>query len=133
MTDETDHLREIVSYASGIGAGTLQRLEGAGLSTLATILANLRDNLAAADAGARLAVLDTWRPIESAPKDGTEVLLWTMIVDVDMGPWRLAGRCTNHKHWWTTVGSIALEPSHWMPLPEPPDACAADYRKERQL
>lgn len=54
-----------------------------------------------------------WKEIESAPKDGTPVLLW-----VENG-------CTIAEFWppaWysETGAVIESEPTHWMPLPEPP-------------
>ncbi|WP_427916320.1 DUF551 domain-containing protein [Stenotrophomonas maltophilia] len=60
----------------------------------------------------------TWKPISSAPRDGTEVLLWDG-----------SGQAVCHwdgKHWaliytgWHAVDSQFDDPTHWMPLPEPP-------------
>lgn len=63
-----------------------------------------------------------WRPIASAPKNGTWLLLWndnTMFV----GFWQaLRG---SRSGWMLTEPAEALldsrfQPTHWMPLPEPP-------------
>ena len=53
-----------------------------------------------------------WLPIEIAPKDGTEILAYAdnkiMVLYWDRGFWL-----------W---GAIAIhDPTHWMPLPEPPN------------
>lgn len=69
-----------------------------------------------------------WRPIESAPKDGTRILLWVenWIVaswgwpvpgPADAGEWQIANGAT-----WPHEGPYA--PTHWMPLPPPPQGCA---------
>jgi hypothetical protein len=47
-----------------------------------------------------------WQPIETAPRDGTRVLLW------DGGPEAYIG-------YWSGDSWISY-PSHWMPLPDPP-------------
>jgi hypothetical protein len=48
-----------------------------------------------------------WRPIESAPKDGTRVLLWD-------------GR-RQHVDWWNHGWWNTSRPTHWQPLPPPPE------------
>lgn len=69
-----------------------------------------------------------WLPIETAPKDGTRVLLWSLDADPalmpvigeydDDGPepWGAA--------WWqdptTDHFPIDADPTHWLPLPGPP-------------
>jgi hypothetical protein len=72
-----------------------------------------------------------WRPIDTAPKDGSEVMLWSRYqTNPVIGEW-----CKNR--WWASVdGSRVIEsqtdfgtdylsvevPSHWRPLPTPPAA-----------
>jgi len=64
-----------------------------------------------------------WQPIETAPKDGTII-----IVRGGVAYWR---ERTSHwdgaAGWWTIAGfdwpgrPIQWEVTHWMPLPEPPE------------
>jgi hypothetical protein len=65
--------------------------------------------------------LTGWRDIESAPKDGSEVLCF-------VGPGYVGGvimlRWEMHDgHWaWNDWDYDTWEPTHWMPLPTPPEA-----------
>ena len=71
-----------------------------------------------------------WRPIDTAPKDGTFVLLWVPYEDVPV-----VGRFKGDRWVFSTAhytvdcmaycyGGSAVgngdEPSHWMHLPPPP-------------
>ena len=56
-----------------------------------------------------------WQPIETAPRDGTHVLLATPKGRIADGFWSL-----NYKVWsWPYV---MVEPTHWMPLLDRPGA-----------
>ena len=70
----------------------------------------------------------TWQPIKTAPRDGTPVLIWSPDAsahgislaqfiefegDPDDGGWQ--------DFWSDTSVIIDAEPTHWMPLPEPPE------------
>lgn len=59
-----------------------------------------------------------WRPIETAPKDGTDILIWSR-AGREIGKY-LAGREAWLGH--GDNGSGWRTPTHWQPLPEPPDA-----------
>ena len=67
---------------------------------------------------AALLAATTWRPIETAPKDGTEVLL-----NCD-GYFQIGSWCYDESEPARTVwacGSFMLHgPTHWMPIPKPP-------------
>lgn len=61
----------------------------------------------------------TWYPIETAPKDGTFVLL-TNERDFSVAKYGML-RCGSPA--WIVQGTcleMTPEPTHWMPLPEPP-------------
>jgi hypothetical protein len=67
-----------------------------------------------------------WRPIETAPKDGTEILL-AHATWVDTGYWAVNINGDGCDGWtcewvasWGYEEYALVSPSHWMPLPEPP-------------
>ena len=69
----------------------------------------------------------TWQPIETAPRDETPVLLFYAPSETYGRPasggiiegWYFSSPKQIDDGWETIVGSIG-EPTHWMPLPEPP-------------
>lgn len=83
--------------------------------------------------------MDDWQPIDSAPKDGTSVLIYWPNYNYDgfdqrpqsvmaIGRWKENDRLENSPGYfsdtteWDDYGLAQPEyaPSHWMPLPEPP-------------
>ena len=55
-----------------------------------------------------------WRPIETAPKDDTEVLVLCEDGGILIG-------CHCGVKWWIEQTRFEeRKPTHWMPLPEPP-------------
>ena len=74
-----------------------------------------------------------WQPISTAPKDGTMVLLaeidpdepetlWDKYGHIDIGCWERSERdpAFTVEGWASNYGRID-DPTHWMPLPAPPD------------
>lgn len=59
-----------------------------------------------------------WQPIETAPKDGTEVLLCGPLRD-GSGHYRDVSRFYMIR-WPVEWMANCLPPTHWMPLPPPP-------------
>ena len=69
----------------------------------------------------------TWQPIETAPKDGTQILAYWPAPDYapdapcTCNTWRSQGTIDN----WVTPYEESrpeLGPTHWMPLPDAPEA-----------
>ena len=62
-----------------------------------------------------------WQPIETAPKDGTRI-----IVSKINGPvwcdvkWEKMKRVPDR--WASFICRLPFEPTHWMPTPEPPSS-----------
>jgi hypothetical protein len=83
-----------------------------------------------------------WRPIKSAPKDGTEVLALlpdgTRTIAAWMTPTEMHGTGAlgpdpwdepydDSPRWWEHFGAeMEVEPTHWQPLPPPPEPDHAD-------
>lgn len=65
-----------------------------------------------------------WQPIETAPKDGTRILLWGVGDEgPNVGSWAESVYLNNSHGWiiyYARSDTIQLNPSHWVPLPEPP-------------
>ena len=59
----------------------------------------------------------TWQPIETAPKDGTETLLWEKGFEV----YAVGYFCELAEKWVVFGTHWNWQPTHWMPLPEPPE------------
>ena len=62
--------------------------------------------------------MSEWQPIETAPKDGSDVLVWWP--DWMAQPIRVAHYEQRHDIWLTGRDSAAQPPTHWMPLPAAP-------------
>ena len=69
-----------------------------------------------------------WQPIETAPKDGTSCLVVAGDGNVGEASW-----CgpdgwwwinTHLEHWADSIDFRHGEPTHWMPLPDPPKTSA---------
>ncbi len=65
-----------------------------------------------------------WRPIETAPKDGTRVLVWRPresgdhIAHAGVDHWRDDNAGGGSGSWYRS--RRYQQPTHWMPLPTPP-------------
>lgn len=61
--------------------------------------------------------MNEWQPIETAPKDGTDILGWDggdiTVCRFSRGSWELSVT-----GWYAEDSDF--DPTHWMNLPEPP-------------
>lgn len=72
-----------------------------------------------------------WQPIETAPKDGTEIILYNGN-DISIGYFASCGYDNDDRYQWIVFDADIFPgmlngwpnnehgPTHWMPLPEPP-------------
>lgn len=63
-----------------------------------------------------------WQPIETAPKDGTHFYSYFQDVEEVVCPYDITywGKLS-YGNGWITMGGESF-PSHWMPLPDAPNA-----------
>jgi len=86
-------------------------------------------------------LMSQWQPIETAPKDGTEILLYNEEGNIESGNWVEAEPdgtdCMGSDAGWMSFSGLTFPgrsfgnpdyftkqqapPTHWMPLPEPPE------------
>lgn len=61
--------------------------------------------------------MSKWQPIETAPKDGTNILVYSESIG-RMIAWY---KFNNYPFGdWFNLRFDIISPTHWMPLPEPP-------------
>ena len=59
--------------------------------------------------------MSAWQPIATAPKDKIRILVYEKhYSDISIAYWASEG------YWLCLVEGQKIEPTHWMPLPEPP-------------
>ena len=67
-----------------------------------------------------------WHPIENAPNDLDQIILYC-------GEFTCIGRWNEYYKEWEDdqgIGKLRIQPSHWMPIPEPPkEKLDEDYYK----
>ena len=59
----------------------------------------------------------TWQPIETAPRDGTEILIW----EKEFEAFSVGCFLGDEPFWYGFTYKDRVNPTHWMPLPEPPE------------
>ncbi len=64
-----------------------------------------------------------WQPIATAPKDADKILLYSAEEGFDCGYWEESVWLPKGGAWIIYLArsdTAILNPTHWMPLPEPP-------------
>lgn len=62
-----------------------------------------------------------WQPIETAPKDGTSLMVWCADREIVTLAFWLEGNDVRKGYWSGHYETITPdEPTHWQPLPQPP-------------
>lgn len=72
--------------------------------------------------GAGMVIEQGWQPIETAPRDDTQVLVWSKPEDGFSHVQRRIDRWRNG-NWYHS--RLAMPPTHWRPLPAPPAMLSA--------
>lgn len=58
-----------------------------------------------------------WQPIETAPRDGTRILIYSPRIGIESGEWH---QRMHPRGWAAGSTDRPRAPTHWMPLLEPP-------------
>ena len=135
-----EELAKRVLDASGIGA-TLAHVQGSDVAMIELLQKAREERDAAIKEHAHAAIPEGWQPIETAPRDGTEIIGchstdWSDIglAPAIYGPWTMVFARDNWRSSWdrsrvinymSDGGEIEYEeleaaPTHWMPLLPPP-------------
>ena len=80
-----------------------------------------------------------WQPIETAPKDGTEILVYTHCDTIEITAWyqmHVADYEDTGNGLFRKVHKLCHEgwnsntPTHWMPLPAPPSSAPGAHKEQ---
>ena len=133
--DEDEHVAELVNKVESIVTmAVAKEIESRKAAQLEN--ADLKERLARSGIEQRRAVAAEreecgWQPIETAPKDGTQILAYIHIDDGDIGVMKWMDFGQGLALWvWSDelMGEVdpdPYQPTHWMPLPPPPSAIRA--------
>jgi Protein of unknown function (DUF551) len=65
--------------------------------------------------------MDNWQPIDTAPRDGTRILLYDRYErEQDFARFVGAWGDSPVGYWFAIPGAYRKRPTHWQPLPAPP-------------
>jgi len=106
-------LREVLAECEGVGCYPCIGSHSPFEDLCGRIKACLDNTRPREDAG----VADEWRPIETAPRDGRQ-----MILLLTPSGWPQVAFSNT---WWISGFSIECKPTHWIPIPPTPALAAA--------
>lgn len=75
---------------------------------------------------------DGWRPIETAPRDGTHVMVPSQFTGMEIDEAVYDHTAPDGGGWWSVKLEITIEPTLWRPLPSPPTAREGNKRPSSQ-
>ena len=116
----TDLFAAMIARITELESQLAQRFDAADVATAAA--QGFRDGVAKGQQA-------MWRHIETAPKDGSYLLLWEQYSDAPfVGYWSGGSWSVSHEHvdaegGWdgaNVVDALSMPITHWMPLPPPP-------------
>ena len=117
---------EMIHLLSWYEIRNLLRADAAELRRQHTRIAELEAQLEATHPSPPEGMVGEWRPIETAPKDGSEVLVNATGIGLVVVYWS-----DDESQWGTGLGYLNGEaPTHWMPLPLPPTTAAGSEKGE---
>jgi hypothetical protein len=61
-----------------------------------------------------------WQPIETAPKDGMQILIYDPLCGIQQVGFDITGSKMGLTDAWIADDGGTYLPTHWMPLPDPP-------------
>ena len=118
-----DMVRRLGARITALESQLAQRFDAADMATASA--QGFRDGVAAPQP----AVAAGWQSIETAPKDGSYLLLWEQYSDAPfVGYWSGGSWSVSHEHvdaegGWdgaNVVDALSMPITHWMPLPPAP-------------
>lgn len=115
--------------AAGAGDDLLRRLaeDASFLESKGFIISSIRE------ARARIRELEAerqWRPIESAPKDGTSIIYLDGRECIGEAFWQ--DKDEHEPSWWDEANTEEVKPMYWTPLPDLPAAVPVAQRAAAQ-
>lgn len=120
LADELERLGKLIDQAKANAPQSYDHIDGgerrrAFEQHVAGLMLGVVDHLPAIIAALRA---QEWMPIETAPRDGTKVLLWPGYL---MGGDPMTGWWARLARKWVAAGEpFDSQPTHWRPLPTPP-------------